>query len=67
MASTTGEKCFVGYTEYNTHGIYENIEICGFLVHKATNHGKITTNNSWESLAIGRNPVLMIQLSEQIP
>ena len=35
VASTTGEKCFVCYTEYNTHGIYENIEICVFLVHKA--------------------------------
>ena len=28
VASTTGEKCFVCYTEYNTHGISENIEIC---------------------------------------
>ena len=35
VASTTGEKCFVCYTEYNTHGISENIEICVFLVHKA--------------------------------
>jgi len=35
VASTTGEKCFVCYTEYNTHGIYENIEICVFRVRKA--------------------------------
>ena len=67
VASTTGEKCFVCYTEYNTHGIYEHIEICVFLVHKATNHETITTNNSWESLAIGRNPLLMNQLSKRIP
>ena len=38
-----------------------------FFVHKATNHGKMTTNNSWESPAIGRNPLLMNQLSKQIP
>ena len=35
-----------------------------FFVHKATNHGQITTNKSWESLAIGRNPLLMNQLSK---
>ena len=35
VASTTGEKCFVCYTEYNTHGIHENIEICVVLVHNA--------------------------------
>ena len=27
----------------------------------------ITTNNSWESLAIGRNPLLMNKLPKQIP
>ena len=36
VASTTCEKYFVCYTEYNAHGIYENIEICVFLVHKAS-------------------------------
>ena len=28
---------------------------------------QITTNNSWESLAIGRNPLLMSKSSKQIP
>ena len=28
---------------------------------------QITANNSWESLAIGRNPLLMSKLSKQIP
>ena len=37
------------------------------FVRKATHHGNITTTNSWESLAIGRNPLLMSQLSQQIP
>ena len=29
-ASTTGEKCFVCYTEYNTQGIHENSKLLFF-------------------------------------
>ena len=59
-------------TTDDIHGSLQasNIPLAGALPPPLTIEGnalQITTNNSWESLAIGRNPLLMSRLSKEIP